>query len=154
MAIRHHPSAEALADFLIGDCSPGTALLVERHTLVCPVCAARLKAFGGAVRPAGPLSVGQWRTAAEGVTAALVHDASGLGEKVYLLRLSRTAAVPIAALEIAEILVLEGALIAPDASFAAGDYISVEASPPGALNADKNSLCLATATDGAFADPD
>ena len=150
MAIRHHPSAEALAEYLIGDCSPGTALLVERHTQVCSVCAARLTAFGGAVRPSGPLSAGQWRAVGDGVTAAPVHDAGGLGEKVYLLRLSRAAAVPIAHLEIAEILVLEGELAAAEATFFTGDYVRVEAGGAAALTARRSSLCLATAADGAF----
>lgn len=149
MAPTHHPSAQALANFLIGDCSPGAALLLTRHVESCPRCASRVQALGAAGVAPTELSNGETQVLRPGLELTPVNGASGLGEAVYLIKAG--AELPLAAdlpQRLAELLVTEGALVADGKSYRRGDFLSLDETPKKELvSGPSGCTCLVTAHD-------
>lgn len=148
MSPHHHPRAEALANFLIGNCSPGEALLIAGHVEHCVHCAGRVHALGSVAGSAGAVSYGKPRTLAPGVELTPVLGASGLGEAVFHLQLAPETELPIRQdLQVAEILLLEGGLSIDGARYGSGDFLSLETNPHRHLvsHAKKGCVCLVTA---------
>lgn len=130
MTPTHHPSGQALANFLVGDCSPGASLLIGRHVKLCVSCSSRVHAMGSVGVESAPVTFGEAETLAPGLEIALVTGVSGLGEAVYCVRAAPGVSLPQRAPSPAvEILVLEGGLEADGASYRAGDYLSLEETP-------------------------
>lgn len=143
MAPTHHPSAQALANFLIGDCSPGAGLLITRHVALCARCASRVQAMGSVGMDAAELSCAEPEPLGPGVEITLVQGASGLGEAVYCLRAVPGAALPAdTPMPAVELLVTEGAVVADGAAFFAGDFLSLEDTPKVRLQADPIVGCV------------
>jgi anti-sigma factor ChrR (cupin superfamily) len=137
MTPSHHPAPQALADFLIGDCSSGTATLLGLHFEICPHCRSRIQQMGAAGSPIAIGPQGPWTSIAPGVEAAAADSASGIGETVYMLRALPAANVPLhAPIGIAEILVLDGGFDLGGAPYAAGDFKTVEDQPLMWISAD------------------
>src|SRR5438067_5319131 len=112
MVPKHHPGAQVLADFLMGDCSPGTALLVSRHVELCPQCRGDLQQMGAAEVAANRPDRGEWSAVFEGVDVAPLKGVSGLGEAVYEIRAKVSARFPLdGPIRVAEMLVVAGALL-------------------------------------------
>ena len=148
----HHPSAQALADLLIGDCSPGAALLVGRHVEACAQCASRVQAMGAVGGPPGAFRCTPAEMLAPGVEIARVTGASGLGEAVFHLRVQAGELLPLEELlPVAEVLVLEGGLGLGGESYGPGDFLSLENRPATKLVADaaRGCACLLTCLDAA-----
>ena len=122
----HHPGCQALANFLVGDCSPGASLLIAKHVHLCAQCASRVHAMGSCGMDAGPIRFGATEPVAPGLEMALVEGVSGLGEAVYCVRAAPGTTLPLKAVEL---LVLEGELEADGVAYRAGDYLSLEESP-------------------------
>src|SRR5262249_40564467 len=140
-----HPSAQALANLLIGDCSPGAALLARRHLDVCPQCAARLPAMGSRTASSGPLSYGTAQLLRPGIESVRVRGASGFGEAVLQIRAARGTPLPLdEPLAALEILVLEGGFSAQGATCRAGDFLSLEERPlkDAVSDPDRGCVCL------------
>lgn len=138
----HHPSAQALANLLIGDCSPGAALLVGRHLVACPQCAARVQAMGAVGAPSGEIRCDAVQLLRPGVQIARVQGVSGLGEAVFQLRAEAAATLSIEEpFPIAELLVVAGGLSVDGEPYAPGDFLSVEETRPSVLAADAQHGC-------------
>jgi len=136
MTPNHHPSPQALADFLIGDCSAGTATLLGLHFEICPRCRGLIQQMGATGSPIniGPLE--PWTTIAAGVEVAAAHSAGGIGETVYMLRAEAGASVPLhLPIAMAEFLVLEGGFELAGEAYATGDFKTVEGQPNVAVSA-------------------
>ena len=136
MPPKHHPSAQALADFLTGDCSPGTALLVARHIGLCPKCRSRVQQMGAAAAAASQPPQAAWRALAPGVELARLEGVSGLGEAVYAIRAESGAQVPVdAPLRMSEILILFGGFEQQGKAYGAGDFVALDDHPAAPLTA-------------------
>lgn len=143
MAATHHPSAQALANFLIGDCSPGAALLVAQHVTLCARCASRVQAMGSVGVSTGEICYGEPETLEPGLEATLVVGASGLGEAVFCIRAGPGRSLPLdEPLPAVELLVLEGSLEADGVRYFAGDFLSVEETPKQELMSDATAGCV------------
>ncbi len=130
MAPLHHPSGQALANFLVGDCSPGASLLIARHVKLCARCSSRVHAMGSVGVEAAPISFSAEEPLAPGLEIALVEGVSSLGEAVYRVRAAAGAPLPQDdPAPAVEILVLEGVIEADGEGYRAGDYLSLEESP-------------------------
>jgi anti-sigma factor ChrR (cupin superfamily) len=126
----HHPSPQALADFLIGDCSAGTATLLGLHFEICPRCRGLIQQMGAAGAPVSVGPQGPWKAVAPGVEVAAAPSAGGIGETVYLLRVDPGAHAPLHdPIVMAEILVLDGGFDLGGSAHATGDFKIVEHSP-------------------------
>lgn len=126
----HHPSAQMLANFLIGDCSPGAALLVARHIEACAQCAARIQAMGAVGGAAGEVFYETPRLLRPGVEMARVIGASGIGEAVLSVSAAPAELLPLdEPLAAAEILVLSGGFTADGETYTPGDFLSLEERP-------------------------
>jgi anti-sigma factor ChrR (cupin superfamily) len=146
----HHPSAQALANLLIGDCSPGAALLLARHVEACPQCAIRVQAMGAVGGAVGDIQCDPPRLLRPGVEVIHLRSVSGLGEAVFKLKVR--PGEPLALdepLPLAEFLVLEGGLRVDDESYGPGDFLSIEERPTVRLasDSDRGCLCLITCLD-------
>lgn len=143
MAPTHHPSAQALANFLIGDCSPGAALLVTKHVTLCARCASRVQAMGSVGVSTGEICYGEPETLEPGLEATLVEGASGLGEAIFCMRAAPDQALPLdEPLPAVELLVLEGSLVADGVQYFAGDFLSVEETPKRRLTSHPITGCV------------
>ena len=130
MAPTRHPSGQALANFLVGDCSPGASLLIARHVKLCAHCSSRVHAMGSVCVEASPISFSAEESLAPGLEIAVVEGVSGLGEAVYRVRAAPGAPLPKDdPAPAVEILVLEGVIEADGEVYRAGDYLSLEATP-------------------------
>jgi anti-sigma factor ChrR (cupin superfamily) len=150
MSPRHHPRAEALANFAVGNCSPGEALLIAGHVERCAHCAGRIQALGAIGGSGGAVSHGLPRPFAPGVELTPVLGASGLGEVVFHLQLAPGSELPTRReLQVAEILLLEGGLTVGSAHYGPGDFLSLDTHPHRRLvsHAKKGCLCLVAAHD-------
>jgi anti-sigma factor ChrR (cupin superfamily) len=146
----HHPSAQALANFLIGDCSPGEALLITRHLESCVQCASRLQAMGSVSGQTPELVYGEATSLRDGVELQRIQGVSGLGEAVFHVRVAPGQAAPLATpLPAAEVLLLEGGFTIDGKSYVAGDFLSFDGPPPTLVTSDPRRGCvlLLTATD-------
>jgi len=144
---KHHPSAQALADFLIGDCSPGTAQLLAGHLDMCAQCRSRVQQMGATSAPFSTLPEGPASELAPGVEAAPLSGASGLGEVVYVIRAAAGAAAPLdSALAAAEVLVLSGGFCLGDETFVTGDFVDLSTRAESTFTADVNSGLRALVT--------
>ncbi|RAK58131.1 zf-HC2 domain-containing protein [Phenylobacterium deserti] len=93
--LSHHPSTESLAAYALGDCSPGTALLIVQHIALCPKCAGAVQSMGASAPAAWVAPAGDdWRTLCPGVEISPVRDVSGLGELVVQIRADPGARLP------------------------------------------------------------
>lgn len=149
MAPTHHPSAQALANFLIGDCSPGAALLLSRHVEACPRCASRVQALGAAEVAPTELSNGETQVLQPGLELTAVIGASGLGEAVYLIKAAPGLALPAdRPQQLAELLVIEGSLLADGKAYRKGDFLALDDTPKKELvSGPSGCTCLVTAHD-------
>lgn len=154
MAPTHHPSGQALANFLIGDCSPGAGLLITRHVSLCARCASRVQAMGSVEMDAGALSCGETETLGPGLEITLVQGASGLGEAVFCVRAAAGLKLPLdEPLPTVELLVIEGAVMADGVGYFPGDFLSLEETPKGQLQASLTVGCAYLMTAHAPSDP-
>jgi len=149
MAPTHHPSAQALANFLIGDCSPGAALLLTRHVEYCPRCASRVQALGAAGVAPSELSNGETQVLQPGLEFTAVNGASGLGEAVYLVKAAPGVTLPLDLPQpVAELLVIEGALLADGKPYRKGDFLALDETPKKELvSGPSGCTCLVAAHD-------
>lgn len=155
MAPTHHPSGQALANFLIGDCSPGAALLITRHVADCVRCASRVHAMGSVGVDSADVACGEAEMLAPGLEIALMPGASGLGEAVFCVRAAPGRMLPREAPSPAvELLVLEGALHADGVVYLAGDFLSLEEAPKALLASDPTVGCVYLMTTHAPSGPD
>lgn len=156
MGPTHHPSAQALANFLIGDCSPGAALLLTRHVELCPRCASRVQALGAAGVAPSDLGNGETQALAPGLELTAINGASGLGEAVYQIKAAPETALPLELPQpIAELLVVEGALVADERTYRKGDFLALDEAPKKRLlSGPSGCTCLVTAHDPDGGDPD
>jgi anti-sigma factor ChrR (cupin superfamily) len=139
----HHPNAQSLANFLIGDCSPGVALLIARHLELCTRCAARIQAMGAVGGAAGEVSYGPARVLREGIELAPLEGVAGLGEAVLRIRADGGRRLPLGAPHRpAEILVLEGGFTADGESYVAGDFLSLDERPLRQAVSDPRAGCV------------
>jgi hypothetical protein len=130
MAPTHHPSGQALANFLIGDCSPGAGLLISRHVSLCVRCASRVQAMGSVGVDTGVITCGEPETPTPGLEITLVQGASGLGEAVFHVRAAPGQTLPLdEPLPGVELLVMEGAAMADGVTYFPGDFLSLEEMP-------------------------
>lgn len=131
---RRHPSSVDLAEFLLGQCSPGTALLVSHHGAHCPSCWSRLLDMGGLdVRPTEPVH-GPWSPLTPGLEVAPLQGVSGIGEAVYALRVQGGAQLASDnPLTICELLIWDGALLCDDVAYGIGDFLLFEAGLPATI---------------------
>jgi putative transcriptional regulator len=74
----HHPSAEALSDYVRANIAPGAALAIEVHLELCQICAMRLKALEGAANLNGlrPATVDR----GAGIQVSRTHGVRGLDD--------------------------------------------------------------------------
>lgn len=159
LGLRHHPSAQLIADVLIANASPGVTLAVAAHIDVCAMCGMAAAAAGGDMgrpglgsvttfqpeaevgmgsrpEPLAGLQVGPWVTIRQGVEGALAPHASGLGECVYLLRAAPNAELGAASLGSAFVfLVTAGGVDIDGRRLSAGDFVEISA-PPASVSAD------------------
>lgn len=149
MGPTHHPSAQALANFLIGDCSPGAALLLTRHVEHCPRCASRVQALGAAGVAPTELSNGETQAPQPGLEITAISGASGLGEAVYSIKAAPELALPLDLPQrLAELLVVEGAVVADGKTYRKGDFLSLDDTPKAELvSGPSGCACLVTAHD-------
>jgi anti-sigma factor ChrR (cupin superfamily) len=146
----HHPSAQALANLLIGDCSPGAALLLARHIEACPQCAIRVQAMGAVGAAARDIQVDPPRSLRPGVEITHLKGVSGLGEAVFQLRVAPGEMLKLdEPLPLAELLVLEGVLCVDNESYGPGDFLSLDERPGGRLKSgdERGCVCLITCLD-------
>lgn len=130
MAPTHHPSGQALANFLVGDCSPGASLLIARHVTLCAQCSSRVRAMGSVGVEPPLISFGEPESLAPGLEIEIVEGVSGLGEAVYRVRAAPSLSLPQHQPGPAvEILVLEGEFEGDGVVYGPGDYLSLEESP-------------------------
>jgi anti-sigma factor ChrR (cupin superfamily) len=147
----HHPNAQALANLLIGDCSPGASLLLAQHVQLCAQCAIRVQALGAPAGAALAVEFEPPRMLRPGLQMARVQGVSGLGEAVFRLRADPGEALNIEGpFHVAEILVLEGGLFLGEVRYLAGDFLSVGHGPADQLTSDaeRGCVCLVACTDG------
>jgi anti-sigma factor ChrR (cupin superfamily) len=147
----HHPSAQALANLMIGDCSPGAALLLSRHVGACPQCTARVQAMGALVTPISGINYEPPQALRPGVEIARVAGASGLGEAVFRLRAGRGEPLDLAEpYPVAEILILEGGVMIGGETYVPGDFLAVNERATGEVVGDpeRGCVCLITCLDG------
>ena len=143
MAPTHHPSGQALANFLVGDCSPGASLLIARHVKLCASCSSRVHAMGSVGVESAPFACGEREILAPGLEIAVVTGVSGLGEAVYCVRAAPGVGLPQKEPSSAiEFLVLEGGLEADGVSYRAGDYLSLEETPKARLISAATTGCV------------
>jgi anti-sigma factor ChrR (cupin superfamily) len=143
MAPTHHPSGQALANLLIGDCSPGAALLITRHVALCARCASRVQAMGSVGVETIDVSCGEAEALGPGLEITLVQGASGIGEEVFRVRAAPGQALPRDAPSPAvELLVLEGGLEADGVAYLAGDFLSLEETPKAVLTSSPTQGCV------------
>jgi anti-sigma factor ChrR (cupin superfamily) len=143
MAPTHHPSAQALANLLIADCSPGAALLVTQHLALCARCASRVQAMGSVGVSTGEIIYDEPETLEPGLEVTLVLGASGLGEAVFYVRAAPGRTLPLdEPLPAVELLVLEGGLEADGVQYLVGDFLSVEETPKQCLVSHPASGCV------------
>jgi anti-sigma factor ChrR (cupin superfamily) len=136
-----------LANFLIGDCSPGAALLLTRHVESCPRCASRVQALGAAGVAPAELSNGETRVLRSGLELTAVNGASGLGEAVYLIKAAPGLALT-APQSLAELLVIEGSLTADGKAYRKGDFLALDETPKKELvSGASGCTCLVTTHD-------
>lgn len=158
MLPKHHPSAQTLADFLTGDCSPGTALLIARHIELCPQCRSRVQQMGAAGAATYEPSQGAWQAHSPGVELAPLDAVSGLGEAVYAIRAEAGAQVQVdAPLHIAEILILLGGFEQGGKAYRGGDFVALDHKPAAApltAAANRGFSGLLTASQPEVAQPD
>ena len=146
----HHPSAQALANLLIGDCSPGAALLLARHIEACPQCAIRVQAMGAVGSPPAEYQLEPPQLLRPGVEITQLKGVSGVGEAVFQLRAEPDEPLSLEEpFPVAEILVIEGALTVDGETYGPGDFLSVEDHPVGQLasGGERGCLCLITCLD-------
>jgi anti-sigma factor ChrR (cupin superfamily) len=134
---RRHPSPVVLAEFLLGQCSPGTQLLVSQHSARCQACWSRLSDLGGLdLHPKEP-APGPWTELPGGLQVAPLQGVSGIGEAVYVLRLAAGAQLSSHdPFEICELLITDGALVCDDVRYGAGDFLSIDDGLPVVIAAD------------------
>lgn len=136
-----------MANLLIGDCSPGAALLLARHVDACPKCAIRMQAMGAVGGMARDLQCDAPEVLQPSLEIARVRGVSGLGEAVYRLRAQSGERLNLREpLQAAEILLLEGALVIDGKRYVAGDYLSLEDHPAGELVSDAKRGCVCLIT--------
>jgi len=146
----HHPSAQALANFLIGDCSPGAALLISRHMDECAQCTARVQAMGAAAAAQSVAGYDPVQVLRPGLEIARLQGVSGLGEAVFELQAAPGQTVSLdEPYPVAEILVLEGLLEIDGETFGRGDFLSLEETAPSLISSDATlgCRCLITCLD-------
>lgn len=154
MAPTHHPSGQALANFLVGDCSPGAGLLISRHVSLCARCASRVQAMGSVGVDTGVISCGEAEALRPGVEITLVQGASGLGEAVFHVRVAPGQPLPLNdPLPTVELLVMEGAVMADGATYFTGDFLSLEETPKIQLLASSTAGCAYLMTAHAPSEP-
>jgi hypothetical protein len=120
-----HPDAETLAQVLIGDCSPGTAHLVERHVALCARCRATYLRLGGPSPQVSEPRGHREAPLAGAVVATAVSGMAGLGEAVFEIMAGAGAVVHLTeAFALGELLVLSGAITCGAARFRKGDFLS------------------------------
>ncbi|CAN7251015.1 hypothetical protein LJR225_001159 [Phenylobacterium sp. LjRoot225] len=147
MTPNHHPAPQALADYLIGDCSSGTAALLGLHFEICPHCRSLIQQMGAAGSPTAIGPQGPWTSIAPGVEVATAPSASGIGETVYMLRAVPAAKIPLhRPIGMAEILVLAGGFDLGGEPYAAGDFKTVEDQPQMSISTDPNAGLRAVIT--------
>jgi anti-sigma factor ChrR (cupin superfamily) len=145
-----HPSVQALANLLSGECPPGAALLARLHLEACPQCAARLAAMGAKAAAVGELCCDPPEPLRPGVEVARVRGASGFGEAVLQIRAAPGTSLPLdGPLAALEILVLEGGFTAQGETCLAGDFVSVENAPlaDAVSDPDRGCVCLVACRD-------
>lgn len=140
----HHPSAQDLADYITGAGAPGLGFLLACHLKRCSLCAANVQGLAAPSPVIDTSPRGPWRRLASGGEVMRVRRVSGLGEAVYYLRGAPDELLGFPReLEVAELLVVEGALSAGEAAYAAGDFVSLErAAPFDAARAGPGEGCL------------
>ena len=154
MAPSHHPSGQALANFLIGDCSPGAGLLITRHVSLCVRCASRVQAMGSVGMDGRAFSCGEAETLAPGLEFTLVQGASGIGEAVFRVRAAAGLVLPLNEPSPAvELLVIEGSVAADGGAYFMGDFLSLEETPKVQLQAGPITGCVYLMTTHAPSDP-
>ncbi len=150
MKPHHHPSAQALANLLIGDCSPGAALLIARHVENCSRCTLRVQGMGAIAASPADFRCDAPEALRPGVEIARVQGVSGLGEAVFLLCAEPSETLDLEEpLPVAEILVLKGGFTADGAAYKAGDFLSLEDRKLGSMMSDAGAgcRCLITCSD-------
>lgn len=142
-----HPSKGELIEFLLGQSTPGTALLVSQHTARCQSCRIELLDMGGFdLRPSEP-DLGAWLALAAGLEVAPVQGASGLGEAVYALRVQRGGRLSSdAPLKLCEVLVIDGALVCEERCYRPGDFLRFDPRLPTSISATDEAGLLAFCT--------
>lgn len=137
--LAHHPTSERLAGYALGDCSPGTALLVARHVAQCAKCAETILRWGSSPPSAWvPPAAKAWRTVSPGFEMSPVREVSGLGELVFMVRAAAGARMPGAvAGRIDEFVVLSGGILQGGQVAGAGDFWLPASHPQGELVACK-----------------
>jgi len=118
-----HPESEALANFAVGDCSPGSASLLSRHVARCIACHRKLVQMGFPPADVAPARHGPWFALAAGLDAREVVGAAGIGEALYVVRARAGARISLrAALPVEEILVLDGSFAFETETFVQNDF--------------------------------
>jgi len=170
MGVSQHPSAGLRSNYAIGNLAPGAALAVNGHIELCETCrlslgraertyrnarshlksgasseaavpATGLEAFGPLPAAVRALPVGRWRRVRNGVRAAPLTGAAGLGEAVYLVAAKPAAPLPLPpAAEF--VLVLDGALHDGTITYKAGDFLEGGAARGSARRAGARIGCL------------
>ena len=126
-APRRHPATQTLADFLIGNCSPGTAYLLRQHARLCQRCGSLLEEIGAASRRCDEVELRSRELISPGVVASTLVGVAGLGEIVYYLQAEPGASMPLRRPgELCELLVLGGKIQIESEVLAAGDFIVLE----------------------------
>ena len=122
--LAHHPSIERLAAYALGDCSPGTALLIVQHIALCAKCAGAVQSMGASppaawVAPAAD----NWRMLVPGVEVSAVREVSGLGELVLQVRADPGAPLPAMVVSrMDEMVVLAGGFLHRNQAVGVGDF--------------------------------
>jgi hypothetical protein len=144
---RRHPSSTAIADFLMGVCSPGSSLLLGNHARLCPQCREKLIQLGAPeASPQAPRFV-HWQTVAAGLEITELPEFAGLGESVYGVRMAPGARAELAVLRRpSELLVLKGSFRFSDEDYAGGDFLLFAKGSDGEVVAGRRSGLMALAT--------
>ena len=146
MSPSHHPSTKLLADYVVGDCSPGAALLIASHVQICPSCRDRVAGLVCTVE-ANEANIGRWSVLRPGLAIARLARAGGLGEAVYRLRLAPGQSMSfVEELGIGELLVLDGGFAAAGGIYAGGDFLALDEGPIGDATIDPKSGCTCLIT--------
>jgi hypothetical protein len=150
----HHSDVAQLSDYLIGNCSPGSALLISRHAVQCERCRDLVEPVelvrGDVIEGRTP---GEWLRLATGGEILILPEHSGLGELAAEIRLAPAARLPLGALlPLDELLVLEGSLRLADRTAIAGDFLSMLSGEQGDFVAHHETGCslIVTASDPDF----